>query len=58
MSKSSLEKNKTLTKLVTDAWGKRSLGSYIRGIRMGGKNTKEINEELLFLEQIAKGYYQ
>ena len=52
---SSLEQMPEIIKLIVNNWNKRDAASYIRGLRMFGKDDpREIKEELKFLEIIAR----
>jgi hypothetical protein len=54
--RSAIEKDTTLTKLLTDRWEDRNVAPYIRGLRVAGNDTKEITEELRFLETLCRNW--
>ena len=44
-------------KLIVDNWNKRDAASYIRGLRMFGRDDPpEVTEELIFLERVRRNY--
>ena len=54
--KSAIEKDRTLTKLLTEHWKERNVASYIRGLRTSGNDAKDTVEELRFLEVLARNW--